>query len=71
MRQFSIKFPKAKANDFVKFTIEKEIRVILSWQEDGSDFFFGEPKIVAKCVVAEEKANDVLASDWKPFIQQN
>ncbi len=71
MKQFSIKFPKAKANDFVKFTIEKEIRVILSWEEDGNDFFFAEPKVVAKCVVAEDKANDVLTSDWKQFIQPN
>jgi hypothetical protein len=68
MKQFTLVFPKSKAEEFAAYSFSNQIRVILSWME-GSDFF-GVDKLVAVCQAEDASATALLASEWKNFIKK-
>lgn len=73
MKQFKMRFPKAKAKDFTAYSFQNEIRVVLSWLESTSDWFSigTEQHIVCICVAADDKATELQKTDWNKFITQD
>lgn len=71
MKKFRLVFPKNVADQFAEYAYTNEIRVMLSWLQEG-DFFSlnAGSNITVICIASEEKSAALFASDWNKFVQK-
>lgn len=72
MKKFKLRFPKARVDDFVNLSIQLDIRVIISWQEEEGDFlgFTNTEHLVAICAMPDDKVETFKANDFFKFVKQ-